>query len=197
MNPIVIIANYRTGSNAYGSMLARDHNFIPFLEPHLRQDALKEFQTVLSSNNNDFLLKIMPDQIEAHVAYKEILSNDCYKIKMTRDDKVEQIVSLYVARQTDAWTSYNSLLREKKYSVPINPGALMNVIEYILKMDKLLDNCGIDFDQSITYESIKESLIKNGNLLGHEKLIAPINYEELKQYTNKLINERYSSTKSS
>lgn len=187
--PIVIVANYRTGSTTYSNVIANQYNLVNFPEPHYQPEHFKQLSTMVLESKSNFVLKIMPDQIKKNLIYQQVLDLDCYKIKLTRENKVEQIVSHYIARLTNKWNSSNPATRGQVYHIPIMKVELTKVIEYILEMDQHLDRLSINFDQELTYESILES-IKNTNFGGlPKKLIPPSNYEELKQYTTQLMGE--------
>lgn len=189
MKPIVIIANYRTGSTAYSIMLANQYNLVNFAEPHYQPELFEQLSTMMLESERNFVLKIMPDQIKENLIYQQALDSDCYKIKLTRENKVEQIVSHYIARLTNKWNSSNPNIRGQMYNVPVSKVELANVINYIQKIDQQLDNLNIKFDQELTYESILES-IENATVNKlPKKLIPPSNYEELKQCTAQLLGE--------
>ena len=190
MKPIVIICNYRTGSTAYSAILADQHNFINFSEPHYDPVLVEQLSTLLAESKTNFVLKIMPDQINLNPIYQQILALDCYKIKLTRNDKVEQIISQYIAKMTNKWNSPDPAVRGQVYKIPVVKSELIRAIDFIQEVDQLLDNLDINFDKEITYESIN-NILQDAELDGmSKKLIAPSNYEELKQQTAQLLNDR-------
>lgn len=189
MKPIVLLANYRTGSTAYSAILANQHNFVNFSEPHYKPGRIDQLSTMLVNSKTNFVLKIMPDQINTYPIYQKILEQDRYVIKLTRDNKVEQIVSYYIAKITDKWSTTNPNIHGQVYKISVIKSKLIQAIEYILEVDRLLDMQGIKFDEEITYESISDALTVTAVDNIPKKLVAPSNYEELKQYTAQLINE--------
>lgn len=178
MNCVLLLANYRTGSSSYSHVLTQNKSIPWFPEPHLDkskyQDCKIQFQ-----NNEKFVIKFMPDQIEDHELYQKILASDCYKIKLTRENKIEQIASYYIALMTGVWNDHlNEYARGNKYTVDISMEKIKTSIEIITKNDRLLETIDIKFDQELTYESLADAgTLTSGTL----KLPPPKNYTIIKQ----------------
>jgi hypothetical protein len=187
--PIVIIANYRTGSTAYSMIRAAEHNFVNFPEPHIQPETFKQLETMIDEGRTNFVLKIMPDQVSLNSTYQQVLEQNCHTIKLTRNDKVAQIVSHYTARITNKWNSSNPNIRGQVYDIPVIKQSLIGVIKYILTQDRLLDSYGINFDEELTYESITDLLTNTSLYQLPKKLTTPSNYEELIKYTAQLLKE--------
>jgi|APGre2960657404_1045060.scaffolds.fasta_scaffold22559_4 hypothetical protein len=183
-NRILLLANYRTGSSDYTFKLSKDNEAKCFPEPHLYEEEYNLLEK-LFVNNEPFVVKFMPDQIDKHLLYQEILNSDCYKIKLTRENKIEQIASYYVAEMTTIWNSKNSLARGEKYTVKFLADSVRKSIDIINKNDKLINDLAIKFDEELTYE-----YLLNNNLLGshNAKIIEPVNIYNIKKYIERIYN---------
>jgi hypothetical protein len=178
MKCILLLANYRTGSSDYSYKLSIDNSTSWYPEPHLFPERWSLLQESVD-NDESFVIKFMPDQIKQYELYQQIISSNCYKIKLIRENKVDQIVSYYVASMTDIWNHrFDKFIRGDKYTVDISMEQIRTSIEVITKNDILLDNLAVKFDQELTYEKLL-----NNSLLGsrHIKILEPENYETVKQ----------------
>jgi hypothetical protein len=163
--PIILYANYRTGSSALCTKLANQFNLVEFTEPHYEPEIL---QALINMSHNNYIVKFMPDQPVP--IYKQLLNSDAYIIKLYREDKVEQITSFYIAMTTQRWHMDTDLLDE--YSVPIDPAVIQQSINIIQSNDKLLDKCNADI--AMTYEQL-------GYIEYGIKTQQPINYNDIKE----------------
>ena len=182
-NRILLLANYRTGSSSYCHALAKNNNIDCFPEPHMYEDSYKLLQTLLI-DNKPFVTKFMPDQIDSHPLYQEILNSDCYKIKLTRENKIDQIASYYTADATNIWNSSNNLARGENYVVKIVKEYIDIAIDTITKNDNLINNLDIKFDEELTYEQLASS-----NIVGsyHTKILEPVNILHIKKAIEKIM----------
>ena len=178
---ILLLANFRTGSSDYSYKLAND-NVMPWLpEPHLESSQL-ELLDKLISTEKPFVVKLMPEHIHLNNHYQSIITSDCYKIKLTRESKVDQIVSHYIGLITSVWNSKNRYARGETYIVDIDSDKIKEAIDTVIKNDKIFDDLNIKFDKEITYEE----LLNNG-LLGtrHVKIVPPTNINLIKTLIKK------------
>jgi hypothetical protein len=169
--PIVILANYRTGSSVLAKKIAQDHNIPCFPEPAItkerREDFLKYYNTT-----KEYVVKFMPDQIDAFVPYKELIDSNCYKIKIIRKNTVEQIASYYIAKIRNKWWTTEEE-SETNYFVPIDKDLLNKSVEEILTVNQLLASY-TKVDEEIVYEDL-------GILTGLDRKISmkPANLKQL------------------
>ena len=180
-NPIVILSNYRTGSTALCNHLAKQHNLKNFNEPHCHKwpDFISH---VLKNKSPKYILKFMPDQIIEYPLYQKILNSDCFKIRLYRKNKIDQISSYYICTMTNRWGRTRKEAVEE-YQVPIDTGQVRYSIERILKNDQLLDSQNIEFDITCFYEDIGV-LENNHNLI----TVSPLNILEIKSVIKDHIN---------
>jgi len=178
---ILLLANFRTGSSDYSYKLAND-NDMPWLpEPHLESSRLALLDKLVSTES-PFVIKFMPEHVDLNNHYQSIITSDCYKIKLTRESRVDQIVSHYIGLMTSVWNSKNRYARGETYIVDIVIDKIKEAIDTIVKNDKIFDNLNIKFDKEITYEQ----LLNNG-LLGtrHVKIVPPTNINLIKTIIEK------------
>ena len=168
--PIILYANYRTGSSALCTKLANQFDLVEFTEPHYDPEIL---QALIDMSHDNYIVKFMPDQPVP--IYKQLLASNAYIIKLYREDKVEQIASFYIAMMTGRWHMDIDLLSE--YSVPIDSNVIQQSINIIQSNDRMLDECNADI--TVTYEQL--DYIEYGI-----KTQQPTNYAEIKD-TIKLV----------
>jgi LPS sulfotransferase NodH len=180
---VVIVAGPRTGSTALGEYItSQTTNTIYFNEPNLDSKTMLEFLDFFKTNNN-FVLKIMPDMLE-HYPSNQLLSTDCYTIKLKRHNKIAQIASLYIAEERNIWryTLKNQFIELKDRPIEINLNKIRRFIKRINYLDGILDN--IDTDNTMYYEDLGPIQL--------ETVITPqpINYSELVNTISKVIEHK-------
>jgi len=149
--PILIYANYRTGSSPLLSALAIKYGLERYSEPHYDIDKLSKLKQDWQTSN--YVVKFMPDQIADYPIYQKILASDCYKIRLTRENKIDQIASFYIASYTDRWHTDPDVVVED-YEVDIDTAILDNAVRTIRYNDKLLAESTVKFDLDTTYEQL-------------------------------------------
>ena len=177
--PIVIVASTRSGSSAFAWHLGKLHNVKTWTEPSYDPDWFDSFQRYIASGKNDYVLKVISYQIPINEIYQTILASDCYKIKLTRANKIEQIVSHYIGHSTWIWNSWDRYARGEQYTVPIDRALINSVIQTVITNDNLFDSLNIEFDEELTYEELINTV--NLSNTGMVKIIPPTNYDLIKQ----------------
>lgn len=148
--PVIILANYRTGSSALTYKIAQDNKTTAFVEPGISEERENKFISYFSKSIY-YVIKFMPDQIENNKYYQLLLSNpSCYLIKLKRKNKIQQIASYYIAKKTQKWYALTTD-NEDRLLVSIDLNELNSAIEYILKIDKMLDEYK-NYDLELNYE---------------------------------------------
>jgi hypothetical protein len=169
--PIVILANYRTGSSVFARKIALEHNIPCFPEPTIteerKEDFLKHYTTT-----KEYVVKFMPDQIDTFAPYRELIDSNCYKIKIIRKNTAEQIASYYIAKIRDKWWTTEEEA-ETNYFVPIDKEILNQSVEQILTVNQMLASY-TEVDEEIVYEDL-------GILTGLDRKISmkPANLKQL------------------
>ena len=177
--PILIVASPRSGSSPYCFHVGRTHGLTIWAEPTRDAVEFKEFQKFIHSTNKAYILKIITYQIADTPVYQRLLYTDCYKIKLTRQNKVDQIVSEYIGKMTGVYNSEDKFARGTEYTVPIDAGRIQDTILYIQKTDSIFDLLNVKFDEELTYEElVRTSDFSNTNIV---KIIPPTNYLQLKE----------------
>ena len=179
--PVVIVANYRTGSSELGQQLAKQHN-VPWIpEPY----HFPEHQARLTDyyhNNKNYVAKFIVDQLPHLSIHQQVLETSCFKIRLTRDNKLEQLVSYYIATQSNTWRQTKPTIPE--YQVDINAQVMQDLATTLYNNDKLLSESDIEFDITCSYESLKLDQIKQTTLF---KTTRPNNINQVIQLAKKII----------
>ena len=155
--PVLIYTSYRTGSTALCDTIASQlnrKNFDEAYHPTLFPERHREYMHY-KKTNTDFVLKIMPDQItEANKDDIGTMFEQCYRIRLVRQDIVAQIASWYVSMVTDFWhqTEHKQMAVD---TVPINEEFMLSCCHRILwNNDQVASFPAEAFDANITYENI-------------------------------------------
>jgi len=168
--PVILFCNFRTGSSALCSAIAEKYNLEKYSEPHYDIELMKQLETT----SNNYIVKFMPDHVSQHSVYNQLLQSNAFKIKLYRENKVDQIVSFFVALSRNKWHMEDKEV-PTDYVLDIDPDKLDASIEVIQRNDNLLDNSGIDFDLVCSYESL-------GIIAGDEvQTYQPANLADIKQ----------------
>ena len=149
--PIVIVANYRTGSSALGQYLAKYHNVDWLPEPYHHPDNASKLQQNYI-NNTGYVTKFIVDQIPNLEIHQKVLSSDCFKIRLVRDNLAEQVASYYIASSLNKWRQHEPVVPE--YSIPLNIDKMSSLAKIIIDNNALLKNLDIKFDLDLSYENL-------------------------------------------
>ena len=177
--PILLIATARSGSTAYAHHLGKLHKIKVWIEPSRDPAEFESFKRYIAAGNKDYVVKIIAYQLENNEVYQSLLAGDCHKIKLTRENKLDQIISFYIASVSNIWNDHDKYARGTEYTTDIDTKLIDIAIYNVNASDKLLNNLDINFDETYTYEE----LIKTINLdkSGVAKLIPPTNYDLVKK----------------
>ena len=173
--PVLIVASPRTGSTALGEYIANTYNALYYNEPNMHPEEMKKFVKNFILDNN-FVLKILPDMLKngqypKHIM-KKMLSSECFKIKLTRKNIIEQIASFYTCRNRKTWTYTETNCKNwiDNY-IDIDQQEIKQSTIWVIGQNNLLKQFKSDI--SLDYEdlSIIESVYK--------KTPRPLNYIDL------------------
>ena len=201
--PIVILCSPRTGSTALLFHLANKYNLTIFGEifmgikdimhssPKIREDTLngrKEYFNLIKKNDQNFILKLMPKEINAFSSYDNLLKSDCYKIRLTRNSVIDQIASLYIAHQRKKLHTYDDEV-QNQYDVKIEKMEIIDCIESITHSNFLCKELPYVYDMNVAYEDLKFIPNTHGTTRtsNHTYTKKPNNYLELCEVIRKLI----------
>lgn len=176
--PIVIVASTRSGSSAFAWHLGRIHKIKIWTEPTNSTEEFEDFKSWLKAENTDYVLKIISYQIANTEVYQTILAGNCYKIKLTRSNKIEQITSHYIGHSTWIWNSTDRYARGEQYIVPVDMKLVNDAIKTVIFNDNIFNNLDIKFDETLTYEELITTI--NLDSSGLAKIIPPINYDKIR-----------------
>ena len=182
--PVLLYANYRTGSNVLGSELAIKYKAKWYPEPIRNAERYKNFIEHYHSDDTRYIVKFMPDQTNQIVETAELFNSDCFKIKLTRKNEFDQIVSHYIASMRDQWVQSSPSV--SNYSVDLDYTVLENVIQVIQSNNRLLDEEDNKFDVSLCYEDL--NFTDNSTLL--HKITPPDNIELLRKIIRRYYEQR-------
>ena len=176
--PIVIVASARSGSSAFAWHIGNLHNIEVWTEPTRNLEEFENFKKFVTTDN-DYVLKIITYQIKDTEIYQSILKNNCYKIKLTRENKIDQIASHYIGNITNIWNSNNKYARGKEYTVKIDQHHINSVIQTVINNDQMFDDLKIEFDEEHTYEELIKTISLDST--GQAKMAPPTNFDLLKK----------------
>lgn len=193
--PIVIVSGFRTGSTALGKYLSNRYNIHFFSEPfqnknvHIYDEYKKNYISKILKNEKKFVLKFMPCQISDFNNYSDMLLEENYKIRLSRDNKVDQIASLYVAEKRNIFFKLKNDI-VKSFTVPIDLKFLSLIVQIVLRDDYLLRELPYKYDLTLSYENL-------GFIEGTQHVLSdqPENMEEIKEEIRKILRWRWSSLK--
>lgn len=171
--PILVFANYRTGSTVLGNYIARTKNILNF--PELFNINSTNLLEKAQNTTTNFMCSIMPDHLDQF--QHSFLDNDNnYKIKLTRNDKIAQITSLYIAGQLH---KYHCCIDDNipPYYLSIDNNIIDMQINIINDGDRLSELFPIKYDITIDYSEIE--LYLHANTYRLCKFVRPINWEEI------------------
>ena len=163
--PVIIVANYRTGSTVYATHLSNLYNVPGYLEPwHPMRNrgnnwgphtngVKQNFYNHYHSKDNRYVLKFMPDQINKLTPYNTLLNSNCFKIKLYREDEIASIVSNYIGTMKKNWQTFSNEA-VKRYTLEIDDDFILIAISTITQNNFWLHNLDVDYDKVITYESL-------------------------------------------
>ena len=181
--PIVIVASTRSGSTAFAWYLGRIHGIKIWSEPNNSVEEFEAFERWLAAESTDYVLKIIAHQLVNNEVYQTILKTDCYKIKLTRANKIDHIVSQYIAHSTRIWNSNDRYARGVEYTVDIDIDLINYTIQSVINNDRVFNSSDINFDETFTYENLITTM--NLDSTGIVKIMPPINYDEIKTVIEK------------
>ena len=183
--PVIIISSPRTGSNTLLTNILdyfrqKDQNFFALNEPHHSNHG-QDFQKFLRICNQP-----QPYVIKFHAYnyrfYKEldpkIKANDCYLIRLKRQNVIEQIASSYIAavRNKGYYTINDEIVDE---TIVIDRKKIKLAINAILKHNQERDNFDAKFDKEMILEDIEFNdsfMIKTPKPSNYQELIEQINW---------------------
>ena len=154
------------------------HGIKIWTEPTNSIEEFDSFKRWLTAGSTNYVLKIIANRLVNNEVIQTILKTDCYKIKLTRANKIDHIVSQYIAYSTGVWNSGDRYARGVEYIVDIDMDLVNDTINDVINNDRVFDNLDIDFDETHTYEQLINTL--NLDSTGMVKIIPPTNYDEIR-----------------
>ena len=140
--PVLVVAGPRTGSTELTTQIALKYNLDSLMEPRFFPGLSEKLDQYAVNGNQDFILKIMPDELDAYPSILEI-SKRSFNIKLTRLNQVDQMASWYIAKSKLSTADKsinrvvdklsNHIFQQKtatldSYTVPINPNDVLKAI---------------------------------------------------------------------
>jgi hypothetical protein len=173
--PILMISNYRCGSNSLIIRVGNKLGLECFPEPHRDPEKHRRFLELREGNSKRYIVKIMADQLAAYPEYSAMIDEDCFKIRLRRADRIAQIASHYVATVTDRWRRQQGE-QVARYVLPLDTELLQRSADIIDRNEDLLTQLdSMRFDQDLVYESL--GYIDNGY---NDVSVQPDNIEDIK-----------------
>ena len=180
--PVVILTNYRTGSSVLGHMLGQRYGVPYFEEPAQHGGEVDYFIEFVEGYTSDkYVVKFMIDQIQDCHIYQQLLDSECFKIRLMRDDELNQCVSYYIAMNRQVWDQKVEVI-ENPYEVEVDVRAMTWAATAIHQNNLDLIDSLIKFDLDYKYEEL--DLSANGI---HYKTTPPTNLEAVRTEMNKIL----------
>lgn len=165
--PVMIVGSYRSGTTYLCAALAAKYNLRAKTEPTISllkfKDArsIDELRLLIANENNKFVLKVQADQMNNIPEYHKIWEGESYKILVYRQNRIDQILSYYVARVSDIWNTSMSL---SKYNTPESgyrnfPEKIITaeadyVYGQMIRVNEILEGMKDKADTIVSYEEI-------------------------------------------
>lgn len=151
--PVFIYANYRTRSSPLLEFISKKYQVAHYAEPgQIGNGSTLPFLEHYRSGDKKYIVKSMPDQQSNLPELNELLNSNCFKIKVTRDNELDQIVSHYIATMTNVWGQLTS--DREPYKVGIDYSVLDRCINYIVSNNKELANNNIVYDLITNFDEL-------------------------------------------
>lgn len=195
--PIVVFSTPRVGSTAISQFIRSkcSKNLEYFFEPDYLESSLKDF-TNHFTKSKEFILKLHYYALEKYNSEIKdyICSNpEVFKIRLRRKDFINQVASLYtahtrnlpLARENKKWhyiKGIDSIETTTNELIEIKEQRIKDVIQFLAKVNKDLNETSIEFDLDLYYEDIVQDL-SNTTVFITPK---PKNYDELIYKINSL-----------
>lgn len=184
--PIVILANFRTGSSALADHLGNKYSIPVFSEPftNITIGSINRFKVHFMKtykNSSNYVVKFMGIQINDLNPYEKLLDMDSYRIRLSRRDKVAQISSLYIALKRSKFSKYIGDTT-KKYYLPIDRVVLLDALDTIMRNDFYLRKLPYSYSLDLEYEDL--GFIEDTK---HVLSDNPENIEEIREEVRKIL----------
>lgn len=192
--PAVVFSSPRSGCTALANYLSFKNDLMFFNE-----NVNSKFVEYASTNSN-YLLKVMMEYvIDGRFSEKDLprwlkdylLSDNVFKIRISRNNLIDQVASKYVARERDQYMYHrNSVELYRSYEhfpVNINMPLLINDLRDMRKCNIGLKYYNTKYDLDLIYENLP--YFEEAECV---KSLLPTNYNELKQEIANNLN-RYNS----
>ena len=155
--PVVIYSNYRTGSTPLAYAIGEQYNLRVFIEPSghspVRDYKISLFTDYYKTGKTDYVVKFMPDQQDHLIEFSDLLKSDAFKIKLLRQNKLQQIVSYYIAKKMRKWHQMSHEVIED-FTVDLNETDVDYAINKIINNDIIANQSTATFDDKLLYESL-------------------------------------------
>ena len=188
--PVIIFASPRTGSNAIGHHITNSNPGTLYYSEPAPDFQLEQF---IAQSKNKHVIKVIVDHISDYPETLKdyIFSEQNFKVKLRRNDVVEQIASYYIALTRNVWVyweeSRNNLSQFEKSITDFQTKDFIMLDEkkinmcaiHILESNKMVDNIATDLE--LCYEDVMQFNSKT------KQTPRPINYQDLVNLITKLI----------
>jgi hypothetical protein len=154
---IVLMANYRTGSTAFGNLLSKIIG-LPFLgevfhyNPSSRPCAYDPAQ--------QSIVKIMPNHMPPEEHWDSLFNNS-YVIGLYREDIAAQVLSYAIAYRVGKWQqerNANSVFTGRDFALQLTNAQIVPFVNTIRETLAVWNNCKEYFDTTLSYEKIETDL---------------------------------------
>jgi hypothetical protein len=179
---ILIFSNPRTGSYALSELISIQlPNHRLFYEPSYDKKNLNKF-FIYHSLNKSYIIKEHTLTFFKNYNH-DFLTDDHYVVRIRRKNKINQILSNYIARHRKTWVKFVEDNRQEL--IPMNDKMLLEDLNWINLYNWETDRLRYPVNLDLYYEDIDfSSITKN------KKSSIPCNHEELKNWAFDLLKDK-------
>ena len=127
----------------------------------------------------------MPEQINKFTPYAMLLKSNCFKIKLYRENEIDNILSHYVAKVRKKWWATPNETFEN-YTIALDDLQIDKSIFCITQNNFWLDSLNVEYDEILTYESL--GMIPANDYV---KTHMPDNLEDIRKRITEIYNNLY------
>ena len=154
---IVLLANYRTGSTAFGNLLSKITG-LPFLGEVFHYNPSS--RPCVYNPARQSIVKIMPNHMPPEEHW-DSLFNQSYVIGLYREDVTAQVLSYAIAYRVGKWQqerNADSVFTNRDFALQLTNGQIVPFVNTIRETLAVWNNCKEYFDTTLSYEKIEPDL---------------------------------------
>ena len=155
---IVLMANYRTGSTAFGNLLSKITG-LPFLGEVFHYNHSSRPHVYDSAQQS--IVKIMPNHMPPEDQWDSLFNNS-YIIGLYREDIAAQALSYAISYRLGKWQqdrNADSVFASRDFALQLTNGQLLPFVQTVRETLAVWNDCKEYFDTTLSYEKIEPDLV--------------------------------------